>query len=84
MADRQIMIIKESARESWLRDTSSVVSFIALIGIGIVLDSSAMQWVGAILGFIVILERSNRLFKSNRFTIEEARKRLDEIERGAR
>lgn len=84
MADRQIMIIKESARESWLRDTSSVVSFVALIGIGIVLDSSAMQWVGAILGFIVILDRANRLFKNNRFTIEEARKRLDEIERGAR
>ena len=80
MAERQIIIIKENARESWLRDTSSVVSFVALIGIGVVLDSSAMQWVGAVIGFFVILERSNRLFKSNRFTIEEARKRLDEIE----
>ena len=80
MAERQIIIIKENARESWLRDTSSVVSFVALIGIGVVLDSSAMQWVGAVIGFFVILERSNRLFKSNRYTIEEARKRLDEIE----
>ena len=80
MAERQIIFIKENARESWLRDTSSVFSFVALIGIGVVLDSSAMQWVGAVIGFFVILERSNRLFKSNRFTIEEARKRLDEIE----
>ncbi len=84
MADREVIIITESVRQSWLRDASSVAAFVALIGIGVVLDSNAMQWTGAILGFMTIIDRSVRLFRQNRFTLEEARKRLDEIERAAR
>jgi hypothetical protein len=84
MADREVIIITESVRQSWLRDASSVAAFVALIGIGIVLDSTAMQWVGAIIGFLLITQRMSRLVKDNRFTIEEARKRLDEIEETSR
>lgn len=76
----EVILIRETARESWKADMSSVVGFVALIGIGVVLDSTAMQWVGAILGFITFMGRFNRMMKDNRLTIEQARKRLDEIE----
>lgn len=81
---REILIITESVGQSWRRDLSSLVTIIALIGIGILLKSNAMQWVGAILGFLMIMSRAARTVKDNRFTVEEARKRLDEIERARR
>jgi hypothetical protein len=80
MSDRHIMIIHETVAQSWMRDASSVAGFVALIGIGVWLDSGAMQWTGAILGFLVIAGRMQRVWKDNRYTIEQARKRLDEIE----
>lgn len=78
--DQEIIIITESARESWSRDASTVVAFVTMIGIGVFLESTALQWVGAILGFLHIIGRATRLFKDNRYTIEQARKRLDELE----
>jgi uncharacterized iron-regulated membrane protein len=80
MADREIILLHETAGQSWLRDMSSVAGFIALIGIGVLLDSTAMQWTGAVLGFLVIIGRMMRVFKDSRVTIAEARKRLDELE----
>jgi hypothetical protein len=47
---------------------------------GVILQSSAMQWFGAVVGFIVICNRAGEAFKKNRMTIDQARKRLDEIE----
>lgn len=76
----EIMVLYETTLQSWARDSSSVAGFVALIGIGVWLDSSAMQWVGAILGFITIIGRTISLGNRNKFTIEQARKRLDEIE----
>lgn len=76
----EILFVYETAAQSWLRDASSAAMFLALIGIGVWLDSGAMQWVGAILGFFVIISKSIHLGRKNRLTIEQARKRLDEIE----
>jgi len=76
----EVIIIRETPLESWIADMSSVACFVALIGIGIALGSNAMQWVGAILGFLTIISRAARAAKDNRMTIEQARKRLDEIE----
>lgn len=76
----EVILLKETPLRSWISDMSSVVGFILLIGIGIYLESNAMQWVGAILGFWTIIVKGMRLAKDNRFTIDQARKRLDEIE----
>lgn len=78
----EVIVLRETIGQGWMRDMSSFVEFVALIGIGILLDSAAMQWVGAILGFLFIGIHAIRLAKDNRMTIPEARKRLDEIEMG--
>lgn len=80
--EREIIILHETVAQSWFRDASTVAGFVALIGIGVYLESAALQWVGALLGFLTIINRMARLLKDNRFTIAQARARLDEIERG--
>lgn len=74
----EVIIVHESIAESWARDASSVVGFILLIGIGVYLESNAMQWVGAIIGFVTIVSLAMK--RDNRLSVSEARKRLDEIE----
>ncbi|MFI3902563.1 hypothetical protein [Ochrobactrum sp. S1502_03] len=75
---QQVIIIHETVLKSWLRDASTFALFLALIGIGILLQSVALQWVGAIIGFIVVGTRASMIRKC--FTISDARKRLDEME----
>lgn len=79
----EVILLHERAGTSWRRDTSTVAGFVAMIGIGVLLDSAALQWVGAFIGFLAIASNTIRAFKDNRMTIEQARKRLDEIEAGA-
>lgn len=76
----EIILLHETALQSWIRDASSVVMFIALIGIGVYLDSSAMQWVGAILGFLVIIGKAINHQNNSKMTIHQARERLDALE----
>lgn len=78
----EVIFLKETPLQSWISDMSSVVGFVLLIGIGVYLESNAMQWVGAILGFFTIMIKAARHAKDNRMTIAQARKRLDEIEMG--
>lgn len=75
-----VIIIHETVAKSWMRDASTFALFGGLIGVGILLDSSAMQWMGAIIAFITIIEKSTGLHAKNRMTIDQARKRLDELE----
>ncbi|MND62680.1 hypothetical protein D3C80_539710 [compost metagenome] len=75
---QQVIIIHETVLNSWMRDASTFALFLALIGIGILLQSVALQWVGAIIGFIVVGTRASMIRKC--FTIPDARKRLDEME----
>jgi hypothetical protein len=84
MKEKEYIIIHETILRSWARDVSSVVCFVTLIGIGVFLDSNAMQWCGAILGFLTLATASMKMVGNNSYTIEEARKRLDELERKAR
>ncbi len=77
-----IVIISERVRDSLAKDIGVFALFVSLIGIGWLIGSTALQWVGAIIGFITILAWAARIRKENRFTVSEARKRLDEIEAG--
>lgn len=80
----EVILLRETPLQSWKSDMSSVVGFVLLIGIGVYLESNAMQWVGAILGFFTIMFKAIRHTKDNRFTVAQARKRLDEIEASMR
>lgn len=77
----EIMLVHETALQSWTRDASTFVLIVAIMSIGIAAGSSAMQWLGAIMAFITMMIRASG--KVPRLSISEARKRLDEIERGA-
>ncbi|RUM99152.1 hypothetical protein EET67_04960 [Pseudaminobacter arsenicus] len=72
-----MIIVHETVLQSYLVDTSTFILFLALIGIGVYLDSTAMQWIGAFVGFFTIAGRANR---KRRMSIDEAHKRLDELE----
>lgn len=73
----EIIILHETVLQSWLIDASTLALFVALIGIGVYLDSSAMQWAGAIIGFLTLASKANR---KNRLSYEDPRKRIDELE----
>lgn len=78
-----VVIIHETILKSWLRDLSTFALFAALIGLGLLLNSSAMQWMGAIIAFLTIFGKASGLHKKNRKTIAEARQFLDELDAAA-
>ncbi len=84
MADKpavpEIIIIKQPMLQSIISDAVTFAMGLALLGVGIAAGSSAMQWVGAISFFLCVLARGKRILKDNRFTIPQARARLDELE----
>lgn len=78
MAKQEIIIIYRTSFQRVVSWFTAVAGFVALIGIGILLDSSALQWVGAIIGFLVIYVAGTKT--NNAYSIADARKRLDELE----
>jgi hypothetical protein len=41
-----VIIIHETRADSWRKDAGSVIAAAALIGVGVICDSAAMQWAG--------------------------------------
>lgn len=83
MADKvkSIRIVEnETALQSWTRDASSFVLAVALIGTGIWLGSTAIEWIGALVFLVVSVSAGGKLIKT--MTIEDARNYLDELEKG--
>ena len=78
--EKVVIIIHESFMESLKSDMITFGSTFLLIYLGILLESSAMQWLGALFAMIGILVRFSGKSKELRMTIAEARKRLDELE----
>ena len=75
-----IVIVDDRFWMSAGRDAVSFAVFVAMVGLGVFLESSAMQWVGAILWFIWILSKAASVEKRFKKTIPEARAYLDKIE----
>lgn len=75
-AKPQVIILHETVLQSWLRDASTFALFVGLIGIGILLQSVAMQWIGAIIGMFCLAT----IKISKRLSFDGARKYIDEVE----
>lgn len=83
MSDVKTKIIlkkRETALESWKIDASTLVLGLAFVGIGWVIGSSALQWMGALVWIVFVF--SQAVSKSQIMTISEARKWLDDMEAG--
>lgn len=80
MKEEIIIVIAEgeTVRQSWASDASTFALCVGLIGLGLWVDSSAMQWLGAVFAFVATLARVGS--KAKRLTVSEAKNRLDEIE----
>lgn len=73
MSDERIVILSETTGESIKRDVVSFGMLFILIGAGVAMDSSAMQWAGFILGALSIIGRAARILKSSpRYTPQAA------------
>lgn len=55
-----IILLHETALQSWLRDASSYCLIVAVIGTGWAMGSSAMQWLGFVLLCLMGLHVSSR------------------------
>ena len=78
----KVIVLYETVLQSWLRDAGTFVMVLALIGVGVWLESSPMQWVGAIMFFIALVVRAVKV--GEYMTVEEAREHLDELEKEMR
>lgn len=78
-----VILISESVMDSWARDSFMFCTLVGLVLVGWFLDSAALQWVGALMGFLSVCVRASGRTKAARMTIAEARAKLDDLERGA-
>ncbi len=72
MSDKEthVIVLYETVLQSWARDAGSFAMIFGVIGVGVVLDSSAMQWLGAICAFLALIGRASG--KTKRLTKAEA------------
>lgn len=76
----KVILIREEPLKSWLRDASTFALFVCLIGVGWLMGSDAMQWVGAGVAFTTLFAQFSGRKKEWTFTIAEARAELDRLE----
>ena len=74
-----IVIIRETTAQSVIRDLVSVTCPAALIGLGVFLDSSAMQWFGFLLSALFLVGVAARILRTSvKMTPQEAADHLKE------
>lgn len=79
---RHVLILRETVSESLISDGVTLAVGAVFVGLGVLLKSEAMQWLGAILTMLSVFARAIGMKRI--FTIAEARAELDRIEREAR
>ena len=80
----EIVLVYESLWDSLVTSFFTYGGLVVVIGLGVYLESSAMQWAGFIFVALGIWGRAAAVLSKNRCTsIAQARQRLDEIERNA-
>lgn len=68
--ETHVIVLHETVLQSWARDAGSFAIIVGTIGVGVALDSSAMQWVGAVCAFLALIGRASG--KTKRLTKYEA------------
>ena len=77
-----IRVLYQSPFSSIISDAVTILSGFAFIGIGIMLESSPMQWLGFIMFISSLFSRFSKSFP--KMTFEEARQYIDKIEEDSR
>jgi len=75
-----VILVHETILQSWAHDAGTFATIAGLVAIGVFLDSTALQWIGAIMGFCAVIARSSGTVQRSRMTVAQARIKLDEIE----
>ena len=81
MSDTKVIILKETLGQSVARDVVSVGSLTLAVGLGVYLDSSALQWVAGLMWLFVFFAKVYNIGNDKKKTIEQARTYLDELEK---
>jgi hypothetical protein len=83
MAEPKLLIVHETVAQSIIKDAVSAFTLLSMVGVGIWVDSSALQWVAGLLWVLWMLGKSINM--SNRNVVHSfsaARKKLDAWEAG--
>lgn len=68
--EKVYVVVRETVTQSWLRDAGTFATFAALIGLGVFLDSTAMQWAGFLIAVVTVVARTGtahrNLFRGTR------------------
>ena len=74
-----IILIDDRWLPSLVRDAGTFLLAVALIGIGKYLNSNAMEWLGFVMFFMAILAQAGSGMNKSKYTLDEARKKIDEL-----
>ena len=72
---------EETVVGKWVGCVAQFFLFAGLIGLGIALNSDAMQWVGAAIGCLVVISRAAGAYTQDTYDLEGAQKQLDRIKK---
>lgn len=79
-APKNIIILHETMLHSIAKDVFSCAMLLATIGVGVYIDSGALQWCAGIFWIIWIFSKSVAYGKNNAFSFDEARAKIDALE----
>ena len=77
--ERKLIVIREGWLESAKKDALSVLCAFAMIGPGVLLNSSAMQWAGFFVLLLIAVSRASGLREKHAMTLEEAEAYLADL-----
>lgn len=69
---RTIIILHETVMQSWLRDIGTFAMTVGVISVGVILNSDAMQWVGAAMLILTAISRAGAILRNTRMTSQQA------------
>lgn len=78
-----VQIVDRRLLPTVLRDLSSFGCLAAMMGIGLIMDSSAFQWIAGGFGIFLVFAKADRKLAKSRMTIAQARAYLDRLEKCA-
>lgn len=75
----EIILLRESWRDSLISDAATLTTIFAPIGLGVWLESAAMQWAGFLMFLVSVVGRASAKTRDGRMSVDEAIERLQAI-----